>query len=165
MFFNFEFSISGYLLTTGRQLGKKKNQGVNFPGLLDMLYQLTTGRQLATGWIVQLAWASPENRPTQKIGHPRQTYGSHPFVRKFTGFWQVHGKNWEKSGDLFDLSLFFPGFSGPDFAKISAAVLRIFLVRSTAPETNIWPISSFDSVFFRFCWPQHVKIQLSPFSF
>ena len=41
------------------------------------------------------------------------------------------------SKENLDLSLFCQGFSSPDFAKISAAVLRIFLVRSRAPETKI----------------------------
>ena len=61
---------------------------------------------------------------------------------------KVHGKNGEKSGEILDFSLFFQGFSGPDFAKISAAVLRIDLVRSRAPETKIWPISFKFSDFF-----------------
>ena len=52
---------------------------------------------------------------------------------------------------MFGFSFFFQGFSSPDFAKISAAILRIFLVRSRAPETKHWPISShFFIVFFVF---------------
>ena len=74
-------------------------------------------------------------------------------------FGKVYGKNRENSGENLDLSLFFQGFSSPDFAKISAAVLRIFLVRSRAPETNIWPISSF----FSFFW--HQKYETPTFSF
>ena len=50
---------------------------------------------------------------------------------------KVHGKNGENPGENFDFYLIFQGFSGPDFAKTSAAVLRIDLVRSRAPETNI----------------------------
>ena len=46
-------------------------------------------------------------------------------------------ENGENPKDFFNCSLFFQGFSSPDFAKISAAVLRIDLVRSRAPETNI----------------------------
>ena len=46
-------------------------------------------------------------------------------------------KRGKSPGDFFDFSLFFQGFSSPDFAEISAAVLRIFLVRSRAPETKI----------------------------
>ena len=42
---------------------------------------------------------------------------------------------------------FFYGFSSPDFAKISAAILRIFLVRSRALETQ--HVTDFVS-FFRF---------------
>ena len=49
--------------------------------------------------------------------------------------------------------MFFQGFSSPDFAKISAAVLRIDLVRSRAPETNIWPISFHFFVFLLVFWP------------
>ena len=50
---------------------------------------------------------------------------------------KVHGKNGEKSGENLDFSLFFQGFSSPDFAKISAPAFRIFLVSSRAPETKI----------------------------
>ena len=49
----------------------------------------------------------------------------------------IHRKIGESPGEHFDLSRFFEGFSGPDFAKISAAVLRIFLVRSRAPEAKL----------------------------
>ena len=61
--------------------------------------------------------------------------------------------------------MFFPSFSSPDFAKISGAVLRIFLVRSRALETKIWQISSHVSVLFCFCLcdPKHMKIQLTLF--
>ena len=66
---------------------------------------------------------------------------------------KVHGKNGENPGENFDFFLIFWGFSSPDFAKISAAVLRIFLVRSRAPETKIWPISFHFFVFLLVFWP------------
>ena len=52
-------------------------------------------------------------------------------------FGKVHRNNLKIPGEHWDFSIFFQGFSGPDFAKISAAVLRIDLVRSRAPETKI----------------------------
>ena len=45
--------------------------------------------------------------------------------------------NHGKIRGLFYGFQFFQGFPGPDFAKISAAVLRIFLVRSRAPGAKI----------------------------
>ena len=50
---------------------------------------------------------------------------------------KVHRTNGEQSGEKLDFSLFFQGFSGPDFAKISAAILRISLVRLRALETKL----------------------------
>ena len=47
----------------------------------------------------------------------------------------------EQSGEQFNFVRFLSGFSSPEFAKISAAALRIFLVRSRAPETHISLIS------------------------
>ena len=66
------------------------------------------------------------------------------------GFTQSPQEKRGKSRRKFWFSSFFQSFSSPDFAKISAAVLRIDLVRSRAPETNIWPISSEFSIFFSF---------------
>ena len=74
-------------------------------------------------------------RPRLKGDPPN---GGQPFVRGFSGIWaKSTGKLGKIPEIFFDFSLIFEGFSGPDFAKISAAVLRIFLVRSRAPETNI----------------------------
>ena len=53
------------------------------------------------------------------------------------GFTQSPQEKRGNPGEHLDFSLFFEGFSSPDFAKISAAVLRIDLVSSRAPETNI----------------------------
>ena len=52
-------------------------------------------------------------------------------------FGKVHGINGEQSGEHLNLSLFIQGFSSPDVAEISAPAFRIFLVSSTALETNI----------------------------
>ena len=68
---------------------------------------------------------------------PLSPYGAQPFVREFTGFWQSPRENCGNPAEHLNCSLFFQGFSGPDFAKISAPALRIFLVSSRAPETNI----------------------------
>ena len=71
------------------------------------------------------------------------------------------GKSSENLEKICIFPCFFQRFSSPDFAKISAAVLRIFSGWSRAPETDIWPISSFVWVFFfRVLTPTNIKIQL-----
>ena len=103
-------------------------------------------------WFVVGA-ASSAPIPKQKSELPGQ-HGSRP---------SNPPKKLRKSGQQFDLSVFFHVVSGPDFAKISAAVLRIVLVSFRAPETNIWPISFKLSVFFWFVDPQ--KYENPTFSF
>ena len=79
--------------------------------------------------------------PGTNIWLPAVCTGIHGFLAKSTG---KTGKIPEKILIFFR---FFGGFSGPDFAKISAAVARIVLVQSRAPATKFHPISFQFSVF------------------
>ena len=100
--------------------------------------------------LVIAGWTETTNKVALSAGHK---WGPAVCTWIYEDLRKVHGKNGENPREHLDFFRFFPGFSAPDFAKISAAVLRIFLVRSRAPETKIWPMSFHFFVFLLVFWP------------